>query len=65
MAKAIRRASRSFGLGEPERCQDERRRFMTENSDAQEQGVRGWHDSICGDERVWADLAAWAGRQQA
>ena len=58
-AKAIRDAAASFGIDSPETKIDARRQFIEKHYNEDEFGVDGWNDCVCGDEKVWSDLANW------
>ena len=59
-AAAIRNAARSFGVPNPERNLEMRRAYINENYNEETHSVDGWNDCICGDEKIWSDLASWA-----
>jgi hypothetical protein len=56
-AKALRDAVETFGVPNPERNKKARRDYM----EAHQKRFNGmvWDDCICGDKRVFADLATW------
>lgn len=58
-AKAIRDAAASFGIDSPEKNREARRKFMKEHFNEEKYEVDGWNDCVCGDEKVWSDLANW------
>lgn len=58
-AKAIRDAAASFGIDTPEKNIETRRQFIEQHYNDDEVGVDGWNDCICGDKKVWSDLASW------
>jgi hypothetical protein len=58
-ANAIRHAARSFGIENPEHHIDERRAYMEKHYNERTFSIDGWNDCICGDERVYSDLASW------
>lgn len=55
-AKCIEDAASSFPFEEPELHWAKRREYIKENYDEEIFGVRGWDDSICGDETVYPAL---------
>ncbi len=59
-AETIRQAADSFGLECPEICREKRIVFIEQNYDEATFCVRGWQDTLCGDEAVWSQLASWA-----
>lgn len=63
-ANALRSAAASFGVDRPESNREVRVAYMDANYDEEAFGVRGWDDCICGDARVWKDLAMWARTHQ-
>ena len=62
-ASAIRSAVASFGFETPETNLEGRRKFMEQNYNEEEFEVSGWEDCLCGDQKVWSDLAAWVKSQ--
>ena len=59
-ANALRSAAASFTIERPELHRERRLAYIEANYDEATLGVKGWDDCICGDERVWENLAAWA-----
>ena len=58
-AETIRHAASSFGVPNPENHIELRRSFMQANYDGDTYCVRGWDNSLCGDERVYSLLVDW------
>ena len=58
-ATAIRNATLAFGFPNPELDVNGRRAFIKSNYDEDKDEISGWDDCICGDKKVWTDLAAW------
>lgn len=58
-AKALRSAALSFGIEQPELYSEQRQAYIDANYDETSLEVRGWDDSICGDKKVWENLATW------
>ena len=58
-AKAIRDAAASFGFDMPEKNINARRQFIEKHYNEDKFGVDGWNDCVCGDKKVWSDLANW------
>ena len=58
-AEAIRNAVASFGFDYPELDFTRRRAYMDSNYNEDTHKVNGWDDCICGDERVFPQLACW------
>ena len=58
-AVAIREASATFGVPDPERRIDVRRDYIEQNCDSKTGEIDGWNDCICGDDPVYSRLAEW------
>lgn len=59
-ARCIEHAANSFPFADPELHHEERRQHIEENYDFDLYEVRGWDNSICGDETVYPALGAYA-----
>jgi hypothetical protein len=62
-AAAITQAAESFGVPHPEKDQKLRNSYMERFFDPKSDGHDCWDDPICGDERVWTNLAKWIQKQ--
>lgn len=59
-AKCIEQAANSFPFADPELHCEKRRKFMKDNYDADLFTVRGWDNTVCGDETVYPALGNYA-----
>ena len=58
-AKNLKDAVLSFGINGPERQIELRNKYIDENYDEDKFEVKGWNDTICGNEFVWDKLVLW------
>jgi len=56
-AQELRKVIGTFPFSDPHLHKELRAEFINQNYDADEHSVRGWGDSLCGDEAVWKKLA--------
>lgn len=55
-AKELERVVATFPFKNPHLYEEWRQKYMAENHDPEEHGVKGWGDNLCGDEVVWTKL---------
>ena len=58
-AEDIQRVISTFPFIDPHLKMDERKKYIKENYDDEAFEVSGWGDALCGDQEVWAKLAAY------
>jgi len=56
-AKDLLDAVKSFPFEDPHLKDEERNEFIETNYDEKKREVTGWNDSLCGDQRIWDNLA--------
>jgi hypothetical protein len=62
-ALTLSKAVSSFPFQEPHKNLKGRNSYIEENYDEDEFQVKGWDESLCGDEEVWSKLTNWIKQQ--